>query len=358
MPARAAIGTGPYRLVSYRSGDRIEIRRATTPTAAGAQPWARVSYRFVANDAARTAALLAGDVDLIDQVPSSDLARLRRDPRVTAAPRSRALRLIYLMPDYHARRRARRWSPTTPAQPLPANPFQRRARAPRAVDGDRPRRAGRPRHGGHRDGRPANGCRRASFGYNPDVPAPRLRPRRRAPPAGRGRLSAGLPHHRCIRPTTATRTMRAPPGGGADVDAHRRAHRGRWRCPGPPMRARASRQEFTMRLGGWGSVDRRGVLHAGQHLRHLRPRMPTRRGEQHARFSSNPALDALTDRAVRHAGRRAARGDAARGGARRPGRTAMIPLCQLVNFWATRRGLTYEARMDERTTAMGVRPAR
>jgi hypothetical protein len=28
-----------------------------------------------------------------------------------------------------------------------------------------------------------------------------------------------------------------------------------------------------------------------------------------------------------------------------------------VNFWATRRGITYEPRMDERTTAMGARPA-
>ena len=35
----------------------------------------------------------------------------------------------------------------------------------------------------------------------------------------------------------------------------------------------------------------------------------------------------------------------------------MIPLLQLVNTWATRRGVTYEPRMDERTTAMGVKPA-
>ncbi|HYI85185.1 MAG TPA: hypothetical protein VEX11_18510 [Acetobacteraceae bacterium] len=38
-------------------------------------------------------------------------------------------------------------------------------------------------------------------------------------------------------------------------------------------------------------------------------------------------------------------------------RTLVIPLYQLVNSWALRRGLTYEARMDERTVAMGVRPA-
>jgi len=36
---------------------------------------------------------------------------------------------------------------------------------------------------------------------------------------------------------------------------------------------------------------------------------------------------------------------------------AIIPLFQLVNSWALRRGLRYEARMDERTVAMGVRTA-
>ncbi|MBX6375615.1 MAG: ABC transporter substrate-binding protein, partial [Acetobacteraceae bacterium] len=36
---------------------------------------------------------------------------------------------------------------------------------------------------------------------------------------------------------------------------------------------------------------------------------------------------------------------------------AVIPLYQLINIWATRRGLTYAARMDERTIATAVRPA-
>jgi ABC-type transport system substrate-binding protein len=39
---------------------------------------------MITNDAARTAALLAGDVDFIDQVPTTDLANLRRDNRVRA----------------------------------------------------------------------------------------------------------------------------------------------------------------------------------------------------------------------------------------------------------------------------------
>jgi len=35
----------------------------------------------------------------------------------------------------------------------------------------------------------------------------------------------------------------------------------------------------------------------------------------------------------------------------------MVPLFQLVNVWATRRGFVYTPRMDERTTAMAVKPA-
>ena len=186
MPAAPRSAPGPTAW-SPTAPATASSSRATTPIGAGAQPWARVSYRFVANDAARTAALLAGDVDLIDQVPSSDLARLRRDPRVSVHE-IQGLRLIYLVPDFTriedplVRHRQRR--PAAAAQPVP-----RRARAPRAVDRDRPRGAGRARDGRHRARRPANGCRRASFGYNPDVPVPRPRPRRRAPPAGRGRLS-------------------------------------------------------------------------------------------------------------------------------------------------------------------------
>ena len=127
---RAAIGTGPYRLVSYRSGDRIEMAR-NDAYFGGAEPWARVSYRIIANDAARTAALLAGDLDLIEQVPTSDLARLRRDPRVAvhrdpvAAHRLHGARLL-------ARRRHaaghRQCRPAAAGEPL-----QGRARAPRAV---------------------------------------------------------------------------------------------------------------------------------------------------------------------------------------------------------------------------------
>ncbi len=47
---RAAVGTGPYRLVSYTAGDRAVFERNAQWWGA-AQPWSRVTVRLIANDA-------------------------------------------------------------------------------------------------------------------------------------------------------------------------------------------------------------------------------------------------------------------------------------------------------------------
>ena len=91
---RAAIGTGPFRVTLHRNGDRIEFERNDNYW--GERPaFQRVNYRTITNDASRTAALLAGDVEFIDQVPTSDLTNLRRDQRVTLSEQV-GLRLIFL----------------------------------------------------------------------------------------------------------------------------------------------------------------------------------------------------------------------------------------------------------------------
>jgi peptide/nickel transport system substrate-binding protein len=78
---RAAIGTGPYRLESFSRGNRVELVRNDAYW--GEKPaWARVTLRILPQDAARTAALLAGDVDAIEHIPTSDVARIARDRRL------------------------------------------------------------------------------------------------------------------------------------------------------------------------------------------------------------------------------------------------------------------------------------
>ena len=95
--ARATIGTGPFRLVSFRYGDVAELE--PNPYYWGPpSPWKHVTLRVIGNDAAREAALLAGDLDLIENVPPEDVARLRatRDIAVFARP---ADRVAFLLPN-------------------------------------------------------------------------------------------------------------------------------------------------------------------------------------------------------------------------------------------------------------------
>jgi len=116
-----AIGTGPFRMVRHANGDRIELERNDQYW--GERPaYARVTYRMITNDSARTAALLAGDVDVIDQVPTADLARLRRDNRV-ALSEVTGLRLIYLSLD-HMREDGSPFITDNDGRPLPRNPLK------------------------------------------------------------------------------------------------------------------------------------------------------------------------------------------------------------------------------------------
>jgi peptide/nickel transport system substrate-binding protein len=73
---KAAVGTGPYREVEWVPGDHMMLQRYDGYF--GAKPdWDRVIYKPITNDAARVAALISGDVDLIGNVPGNDVAGLQ-----------------------------------------------------------------------------------------------------------------------------------------------------------------------------------------------------------------------------------------------------------------------------------------
>jgi len=77
---KAAIGTGPYKLVRFARGDRVELAR--NDAYSGPKPaWDRVVLRVMPNDGARVTALLADDLDAIEYVPTADLKRVRSTPR-------------------------------------------------------------------------------------------------------------------------------------------------------------------------------------------------------------------------------------------------------------------------------------
>ena len=117
---KAMVGTGPYRLQSALVGDRVTFRRNEDWWGARS-PWDTVNYRVIANNASRTAALQAGDVDVVDQVATRDVASLQTNPRVSVSSVP-GQRLIYLYVDS-----GRAQSPQVfdlAGQKLPRNPLQ------------------------------------------------------------------------------------------------------------------------------------------------------------------------------------------------------------------------------------------
>lgn len=74
-------GTGPYRFAAFTNTELLSITRNDAYWGERAV-WQAVTIRTIARDPSRVAALLAGDVDAIDQVPTADTARLAADPRL------------------------------------------------------------------------------------------------------------------------------------------------------------------------------------------------------------------------------------------------------------------------------------
>ncbi len=72
---KAMIGTGPYRYSEYAAGDRVVLKRNDAYW--GPKPaWDNVRFRMIPSAPARVAALLAGDVQMIEGVPTADIAQL------------------------------------------------------------------------------------------------------------------------------------------------------------------------------------------------------------------------------------------------------------------------------------------
>ena len=92
---RAAIGTGPYRFVEFRPGERVVVER--NPDYWGTKPeWDRVVFRPITQDASRLAALMNGDVDIIDYPPTPDLPRLRQQGSRFTVSEIASDRVIYM----------------------------------------------------------------------------------------------------------------------------------------------------------------------------------------------------------------------------------------------------------------------
>jgi peptide/nickel transport system substrate-binding protein len=348
---KAAIGTGPYRLVSYTSGDRAVMAR-NQGYWAGAEPWTTVNYRFLPNDGSRTAALLSGDVDIIDQIPSSDIEKFRRDSRLSVATIP-SLRTMFIAPVHSAEGGSPQVTDND-GKPLPNNPFlDIRVRRALSMAINREALAERVMEGmAVPTGQwlPAG-----AFGHNPAI-----RPDRFDPDAAKRLLAeAGFPNGFRVAITTpndrwpndsrltqAVAQMWTRIGVRSTVNA----------APYAAFVSMRMRYEAPVQLAAWGSST-------GEATNYLisiagTPNRQRLTGSNNMWRYSNPDLDALTARAS------ATMDDAARekllheAVALYAEQVPYIQILQLINAWATRKGISYDPRMDERTIAMGVRAER
>jgi peptide/nickel transport system substrate-binding protein len=347
---KVAFGTGPYRFVRYIPGNRIELERNDAYWG-GREPWQRVNYRIIVNNAARTAALLGGDVDLIDQVPTADIARMKQDNRVHVSEVV-GLRIIYLGLD-HSRADGSPFVAGPNGETLERNPLKDvRVRRALSIAIDREAIVRREMEGA---AIPAGQfLPEGVYSHIPGFGPPRFDPdgaRRLLAEAGYPnglRMTLHGPNDRYVndaRIIQAIGSFWTRIGVRTEVEA----------MPFTTFVARAGRQELSAFLVGWGSA----TGEASSPLRSLVATFDREKGfgaSNRGRYS-NPVLDRLLEQALatvddekretllQHATRIAMED------------VAIIPIHIQKNTWAMKRNLRHDARADELTRAMDVRPS-
>ena len=94
---KATVGTGPYTFKEWRSADHV-VLEGNKEYWGGKPKWDKVVYKPIKAGPSRIAALLTGDVDMIDKVPTTDIAALRKNPKVAVSQVS-SNRVIFFSPD-------------------------------------------------------------------------------------------------------------------------------------------------------------------------------------------------------------------------------------------------------------------
>lgn len=345
---KAAIGTGPYRFVEWVAGDHLTLARNDAYWA-GPQPWEHVKRRAIPNDGARTAALLAGDVDIIEGVPAADRTRLAGNPKL-ALHECDATRIIYIHMDS-----ARDVSPgitDAKGNKIDRNPLKD-ARVRRAVSYAINRQAlaerllgGQAHPAGQYSppGTPGTSPNLKPLPYDPELAKSLLKEAGWGD--GFGVVLAGsndrFPQDAQV--TQAVGQMLARVGIKAEVQT----------MPAAMLFSRGSKLEFSMMLSGWvGTGEASSPLTALMATYDPKTGLgPSNRGRW-----SNPEFDAALNEALHtldDTKRNAFYAKAAEIAVREMG---VIPVYFTVNTWASRKGLVYEARADEISLAMDLHPA-
>jgi peptide/nickel transport system substrate-binding protein len=342
-PAKA-VGTGPFKLKEYTRGTQVVLERNEDYW--GEKPhWARVTWRPFTSAGPRVAALLAGDVDLIENPPIQDFDKIKSAGFQIAQGISN--RIIYLHMDQF---KGADWK-TPGVRGTDKNPFLDK-RVREAVSKAINRQAIVERIMGGVAQSAGELLPTPLFGTSPDMKPTAFDPdgaRKLLAEAGYPNgfeVTLGTPNDRYINDgqiAQAVAQMLTRVGIKTSVDA----------STASTFFTRRNKYEFSLYLAGWGADS--GEMSNSLVALVSTPNPTTGRGHTNRGRYSNPEVDKLVEEAQRTVddGKREAL-------LRQASKLAMsdfavIPLHFEVTPWAFKKGLTYKARIDQYTLATEVR---
>ena len=338
---RSAVGTGPFKLVSFKRGDRVELARNDGYW--GPKPaWDKVTFRMVSNDAARIASLLSGDVDAIENVPTADVAKIAADARFKVERQTSWRTIFWHMDQY---RDVTPFATDKAGKPLAKNPFKD-ARVRLAVSKAINRDAIVSRVMEGLAVPASNLVAPGIFGYDPAIKIEAY------DPAGAKRLLADAgypagfdltlhaPNNRYVNDARLAETVAALL---SRVGIATKVETQPWASYLPHARA----GEYTMALVGWGSSlgDNTIKNHLGT--------IDEKKGYGAWNFgrSSNPEVDRLLDRDFTLFDDKAREESARNLMALALKDNAVVPMHHEIVSWAMKKGLSYPGRVDQFTFA-------
>lgn len=347
---KAAIGTGPYKFVSWTPKDQLVLERFDGFWGEK-EPWARHVRKELPNDAARVAQLKAGQVDLIVRAPASDVPTLKRDSKLTVT----TVDTIYV---FNVEMNMKDNPPGVTAKDgsaLPKNPFAD-PRVREAIDLaiDRPALVEIAMEG---LGSPANQLVTPNiFGYNKTIPATKpdlekaksLLKEAGFPNGFKATLSFTsdrLPGDRQVGTSIAQMLARI----GLDIAANAQ--------PSAVYFPARIRGEYAMSMAGWGTLtgEANYTLSSIAHTNDASKKL----GAFNITGYSNPKMDKLLEDAgieMDDAKRSALLQEAAALVATERPR---LPIVTIGSAWAMQKSkVTLKPRVDEDTLAMDIKPAK
>ncbi len=343
---RAMAGTGPFRFVAFRRGERVELAR-NDGYWGGAPAWEKVAFRIMPTDPARLPALLPGDAGLIEQVPPADLARIRTRGDLQVA-RKVSWRTIFFHLDQY---RDRPPGVTDRAgKPLERNPFKdARVRLALSHAINREAIAARVMEGTAIAA--ANLVSPPVFGH-----AAGLKPETYDPEGAKKLLAeAGYPNGFAMA-VHAPNNRYVNDDQIAQVVAQMLARIGiAARVETQPINVylgKARAGEFAFAMLGWGSFSGDLALRALV----VTPNAAKGTGAWNWSHYSNAKVDALIEQAFANVDEKEREALAREAMTLAMKDTAVIPLHHQLVSWAMKKPLAYAARTDEFTFAHHVRP--